>query len=76
MSYPSALEKSIRSERALKLAVAELYVRGVSSHDVAAINDAIRNGASMHEVMGFAGDADIRTTEVYFVRSAQRKRAC
>ena len=35
-----------------------------------------RNGASMHEVREFAGHADIRTTEVYFVRSAQRKRAC
>ena len=33
-----------------------------------AINDAIRNGASMHEVREFAGHADIRTTEVYFVR--------
>ncbi|MBV8526092.1 MAG: site-specific integrase [Acetobacteraceae bacterium] len=33
-----------------------------------AINDAIRNGATMHEVREFAGHADIRTTEVYFVR--------
>ena len=32
-----------------------------------AINDAIRNGATMHEVRGFAGHADIRTTEVYFI---------
>jgi hypothetical protein len=30
----------------------------------------------MHEVREFARDADIRTTEVYFVRSAQRKHAC
>ena len=33
-----------------------------------AINDAIRNGATMHEVREFAGHADIRTTELYFVR--------
>ena len=36
-----------------------------------AINDAIRNGASMHEVREFAGHADIRTTEVYFVRKEE-----
>jgi site-specific recombinase XerD len=29
-----------------------------------AMNDAIHNGASMHEVREFAGHADIRTTEV------------
>jgi transposase-like protein len=37
--YPSALEKGIRSERALKLAVAEMYVQGVSSLEVAAITE-------------------------------------
>ena len=36
-----------------------------------AINDAIRNGATMHEVREFAGHADIRTTEVYFVRKEE-----
>ena len=52
--------------------------RGIGIHSLrkTAINDAIRNGATMHEVREFAGHADIRTTEVYFVRSAQRKRAC
>ena len=34
--YPSALEKGIRSERALKLAVAEMYVQEVSTRKVAA----------------------------------------
>jgi putative transposase len=38
--YPSALEKGIRSERALKLAVAEMYVQGVSTRKVAAITEA------------------------------------
>jgi transposase-like protein len=37
--YPSALEKGVRSERALKLAVAEMYVRGVSTRKVAAITE-------------------------------------
>lgn len=44
--------------------------RGISIHSLrkTAINDAIRNGAQMHEVRQFAGHADIRTTELYFVR--------
>jgi hypothetical protein len=29
--YPSALEKGLRSERALKLALAEMYVKGIST---------------------------------------------
>ena len=32
--YPSALEKGIRSERALKLALAEMYIKGVSTRKV------------------------------------------
>ena len=28
----------------------------------------LRNGATTHEVREFAGHADIRTTEVYFIR--------
>lgn len=35
--YPSALERGERSERALKLAVAEMYVQGVSTRKVAAV---------------------------------------
>ena len=35
--YPSALEKGLRSEQALKLALAEMYVQGVSTRKVAAI---------------------------------------
>lgn len=37
--YPSALERGIRSERALKLAVAEMYVQGVSTRKVKAITE-------------------------------------
>jgi transposase-like protein len=32
--FPSALEKGVRSERALKLAIAEMYVQGVSTRKV------------------------------------------
>ena len=44
--------------------------RGIGLHSLrkTAINDAIRNGATMHEVREFAGHADIRTTAVHFVR--------
>jgi len=47
--------------------------RGIGIHSLrkTAINDAIRNDATMHEVREFAGHADIRTTEVYFVRKEE-----
>jgi transposase-like protein len=35
--YPKSLERGVRSERALKLAVAEMYVQGVSTRKVAEI---------------------------------------
>lgn len=41
---------------------------GVHSLQKTAINDAIRNGAQMHEFREFAGHSDIRTTELYFAR--------
>lgn len=37
--YPQALEKGLRSERALKLTLAEMYVQGVSTRKVAAITE-------------------------------------
>ena len=37
--YPNSLERGIRSERALKLAVAEMYIQGVSTRKVAAITE-------------------------------------
>ena len=37
--YPSALEKGIRSERALKAAIAEMYVQGVSTRKMASITE-------------------------------------
>lgn len=37
--YPQDLEKGFRSERSLLLALAEMYVQGVSTRDVAAITE-------------------------------------
>ena len=37
--YPQSLEKGLRSERSLKIALAEMYVKGVSTRKVAAITE-------------------------------------
>ncbi|MDP9309316.1 MAG: transposase [Chloroflexota bacterium] len=37
--YPQSLEKGLRSERALTLALAEMYVQGVSTRKVSAITE-------------------------------------
>jgi len=37
--YPTSLEKGLRSERALKIALAEMYVQGVSTRKVAKITE-------------------------------------
>lgn len=37
--YPSSLERGLRSERALKVALAEMYVQGVSTRRVAKITE-------------------------------------
>ena len=39
--YPSALERGQRSERALKLALAEMYVQGVSTRNVTEVMEAM-----------------------------------
>jgi site-specific recombinase XerD len=59
--------------RAAGIESARLGSRGIGVHSLrkTAINDAIRNGAQMHEVREFAGHSDIRTTELYFVRKEE-----
>lgn len=37
--YPKALDRGVRSERALKLAIAEMYVQGVSTRRVMAVTE-------------------------------------
>lgn len=49
--YPSSLERGLRSERALKLALAQMYVEGVSTRKVARITE---------ELCGF----EVSSTEV------------
>lgn len=49
--YPKSLEKGLRSERALKIALAEMYVQGVSTRKVAAVTQ---------ELCGF----DVSSTQV------------
>src|SRR5215216_8060829 len=49
--YPQALEKGLRSERALRLALAEMYVQGVSTRKVAAIIEQLC-GSSVSRTQG------------------------
>lgn len=61
--YPQALEKGLRSERALKLAVAEMYIQGVSTRRVEAVveklcgfsissSEVSRAAAELDEILG------------------------
>lgn len=47
--------------------------RGIGVHSLrkTALNNAIVNGAQLHEVRELAGHSDVRTTELYFVRKEQ-----
>ena len=57
--YPEALEKGLRSERALMLALAEMYVQGVSTRKVAAITEQLIGSAvSSTQVSRAAGLLD------------------
>ena len=57
--YPDALEKGLRSERALTLALTEMYVQGVSTRRVAAITEQLCGTAvSSMQVSRAAGKLD------------------
>jgi putative transposase len=57
--YPDALEKGLRSERALTLAMAEMYVQGVSTRKVAAITEQLcGTGVSSMQVSRAAQQLD------------------
>jgi hypothetical protein len=47
--------------------------RGIGIHSLRkpAINDAIRNGAQMHEVREVAGHSDLQMTELFFMRKGE-----
>ena len=58
--YPSVLEKGQRSERALKLALAEMYVQGVSTRKVAAITEKLCGfEVSSAQVSRLAAEMDV-----------------
>jgi len=58
--YPSALEKGIRSEQALLLALAEMYVQGVSTRKVATIVEQLCGTAvSSSQVSNCAAKLDV-----------------
>ena len=58
--YPSLLEKGLRSERALKLAVAEMYIQGVSTRRVKEITEALCGfEVSSSEVSRVAKEMDV-----------------
>lgn len=57
--YPEALEKGLRSERALALTMAEMYVQGVSTRKVSAIIEQLcGTGVSASQVSRAAGLLD------------------
>jgi transposase-like protein len=61
--YPSSLEKGIRSERALKCALAEMYVQGVSTRKVSAITEELCGfEVSSSQVSRLAKDLDTALT--------------
>src|SRR6266545_22102 len=62
--YPQALEKGLRSERALTLALAEMYVQGVSTRKVKAITEQLCGvSISSSTVSQAAGQLDAELTK-------------
>jgi putative transposase len=61
--YPEALEKSQRSERALKLTMAEMYVQGVSTRKVTAIVEQLCGSSVSSRVVSHAAKVLDETLE-------------
>ena len=62
--YPEALEKGLRSERALTLSLAEMYVQGVSTRKVAAIVEQLcGSGVSSSQVSRATAQLDEKLSE-------------
>lgn len=59
--YPSALEKGLRSEQALKLAMAEMYVQGVSTRKVSAKLRCLEGRAAKGPPANYAIESPART---------------
>lgn len=67
--YPSALEKGLRSERALTLTLAEMYVQGVSTRKVAAIVEQLCGAAVSSSQVSRASASLDETLEAWRNRS-------
>lgn len=62
--YPQALEKGLRSERALTLSLAEMYVQGVSTRKVAAIVEQLcGSGVSSSQVSKATAQLDEKLSQ-------------
>ncbi len=64
--YPSFLEKGVRSERALKVALAEMYVQGVSTRKVTKIIEELCG----YEVTSVSRDPNPRINSAQFTLTA------
>ena len=57
--YPSAIEKGLKTERALNLAICEMYIQGVSTRKVEPImNELVGSGVSRQKVSSVAKELD------------------
>ena len=82
--YPASLEKGIRSERALKLALAEMYVQGVSTRKVAKVTEQMcglelssmqvsRAAKALDEELGAWRDRPLGNTPYVFLDAQYQK---
>ncbi len=67
--YPEALEKGLRSERALLLALAEMHVQGVSSRKVSAITKILCGTQVIATQVNRAAEQLYDTLEAWLTRS-------
>jgi transposase-like protein len=72
--YPQSLEKGLRSERALKIALAEMYVQGVSTRKVAAITEQLCGFTVTSSQVGYPWDTGGAAAELDTLLSAWRDR--
>ena len=63
--YPSALEKGIRSEQAIKVALAEMYVQGVSTRKVSAIVEQLCGTSVSSSQVSACAAKRVRDVDVY-----------
>ena len=72
--YPSALERGVRSQRALKLAIAEMYVQGVSTRKVTAVAQAPFERSALCVPRRALREGSARRSTVFAFPTAHRRR--